>query len=176
MITIVDFEASGLESDSYPIQVAWNINDEVHSHFINPDFVPDWQGWSVASEAVHGLSREFLREHGEHPNDVARKMNASLDGCVIYSDAVPFDQNWCERLFEVSDENMAFLFDDFWTKLAEFRPSGIRDIGAYGMTEWTSLLIKQAKKNVGLRDHLADNDVKIRMEIMRLAMEEKGMR
>jgi len=61
MITIIDFEASGLESDSYPIQVAWNINEEVHTHFINPDFVPEWEGWSTASEAVHGLSREFLR-------------------------------------------------------------------------------------------------------------------
>lgn len=77
---------------------------------------------------------------------VLSMMNASLGGCVIYSDAVPFDQNWCERLFEVSDENMAFLFDDFWTKLAKFAPSGIRDVGAYGMAEWTSMLLKQAKK------------------------------
>ena len=170
MITVIDFEASGLESDSYPIQVAWNIGEEVHAHFISPDFVPAWQGWSVVSEGVHGLSREFLREHGEHPNDVAKVMNTSLKDAVIYSDAVPYDRNWCQRLFDASDEEKSFSFADFWVKLADYAPSGIRGSGVYGMTEWTNKLMRDAKSNVNLRDHLADNDVKIRMEIMRLVM------
>jgi len=171
MITIIDFEASGLESDSYPIQVAWNINEEVHTHFINPDFVPEWEGWSTASEAVHGLSREFLREHGEHPHDVAKAMNDSLAGSTVYSDAVPYDRNWCHRLFDAGPYAIEFEFADFWTKLAEFAPFGIRGNGSYGMTEWTNSLLYQARKNTGhLQEHLADNDVRIRMEIYRLAM------
>ena len=169
MITIIDFEASGLESDSYPIQVAWNIGNTVHAHYINPDFVSEWQGWSMVSEGVHGLSREFLREHGEHPVDVAKHMNASLGDRVIYSDAVPFDKNWCERLFDASAIEMRFSFADFWVELAKYAPSGIRGSGHYGMTEWTNMLLMQANKNVGLRAHLADNDVKVRMEIFRLA-------
>jgi len=170
MITIIDFEASGLESDSYPIQVAWNIGEEVHSHFINPECVPEWQGWSIISEDVHGLSRDFLREHGEHPNDVACKMNASLQDGVIYSDAVAYDRNWCQCLFDASDEKMNFSFADFWLKLAEYAPAGIRGSGVYGMTEWMNHLLHTAKKNAGhLQEHLADNDVRIRMDILYLA-------
>ena len=131
MITIIDFEASGLESDSYPIQVAWNIGDTVHAHFINPDFVPEWQGWSVVSEGVHGLSREFLRENGETPEAVAKYMNESLGGRVVYSDAVPYDRNWCERLFDASAIEMSFSFADFWMELANHAPSGIRGSGHY---------------------------------------------
>jgi len=169
MITIIDFEASGLESDSYPIQVAWNMGDKVHSHFINPDFVPAWQGWSMASEDVHGLSREFLRTHGEHPHDVANCMQKSMGKGLIYSDAVGFDENWCNRLFAETSIERSFKFHDFWGELGKYAPSGIRGSGVYGMTEWTNMLFAQAKKILGLRNHLADNDVKIRMEVFRLA-------
>jgi len=170
MITIIDFEASGLESDSYPIQVAWNTANLIHSHYIDPRHAPQWQGWSVASEAVHNIPRSFLYEHGEHPDDVACSMNESLSGCVVYSDAVPYDKNWCQRLFDASAYEMAFSFSDFWTKLAEYAPSGIRGSGHYGMTEWTNHLLREARKNTGhLQEHLADNDVRIRMEIFRLA-------
>jgi len=172
MITIIDFEASGLESDSYPIQVAWNIGDVVHSHYINPKYVDAWQGWSVASEAVHQISRSFLDAHGEPPADVAKAMNESLAGCTVYSDAVAYDRNWCQRLFDASPYAMDFTFSDFWTKVAEFAPAGTRGSGHYGMTEWTNMLLYDAKKNTGhLQEHLADNDVRIRMEVMRLAKE-----
>jgi len=172
MITVIDFEASGLESDSYPIQVAWNIEDEVHSHYINPAHVAEWQGWSVASEAVHQISRCFLDEHGEHPADVAKAMNESLAGCTVYSDAVAYDKNWCQRLFDASPYEMAFSFSDFWPKVAEFAPAGIRGSGHYGMAEWTNTLLSDARKNAcHLQEHRADNDVIIRMEVMRLAEE-----
>jgi len=171
MISIIDFEASSLESDSYPIQVAWNISDVVHSHYINPKYVPEWKGWSVASEAVHNIPRSYLHEHGEHPADVAKAMNDSLAGCTVYSDAVPYDKNWCQRLFDASPYEMAFAFSDFWTKVADFAPSGIRGSGHYGMTEWTNKLRREAKKNAGhLPEHLADNDVRIRMNIFSQAI------
>jgi len=67
IITIIDFESSGLESDSYPIQVAWNVGDVLHSHYIKPKHVEDWQGWRTASEAVHNIPRSYLYEYGEHP-------------------------------------------------------------------------------------------------------------
>jgi len=173
MITIIDFEASGLESDSYPIQVAWNMGDVVHSHFIDPRYVSQWQGWSLASEAVHNISRSFLHEHGEFPADVAKAMNESLGGSTIYSDAVPYDKNWCQRLFDASPYEMAFTFSDFWTKMTEYSPSGIRGSGHYGMTEWTNHLLREARNNTGhLQEHLADNDVRIRMEMFRLAKSE----
>jgi len=172
MITIIDFEASGLEADSYPIQVAWNIGDVVHSHYINPKHVPEWLGWSVASEAVHNIPRSYLHEYGEHPAGVAKAMNDSLAGCTVYSDAVPYDKNWCQRLFDASPYEMAFGFNDFWIEIAKFAPLGIRGSGHYGMTEWTNKLLREAKKNAGhLQEHLADNDVHIRMEIVRLAQQ-----
>jgi len=169
MITIIDFEASSLAAESYPIQVAWNVDEEVHSHFINPSVIGEWTNWSVSSEAIHGLNLGFLQEHGEHPNAVAHAMNTSLAGSVVYSDAVPYDEHWCQRLFDAAGCEMAFSFSDFWDEVAKYAPSGIRGSGTYGMTEWTNKLLKQARANIGLPDHKADHDVRIRMELFRLA-------
>jgi len=48
MIINLDFEASGLEPDSYPIQVAWNIGETVNSFLINPETADGWTWWSMA--------------------------------------------------------------------------------------------------------------------------------
>jgi hypothetical protein len=170
MITIVDFEASGLESDSYPIQVAWNIGDEIHSYYIHPKSAHEWVGWSILSEHVHGISRDYLDVHGSSVDKVAERMNDSLRGMTVYSDAVFYDKGWCQRLFAETPHTMTFEFKDFWESIRQYAPFGIRDAGAYGMTEWSNQLIAKAKGNLpDVREHLADNDVKIRMEIVRLA-------
>jgi len=77
-------------------------------------------------------SRSFLDEHGEHPADVAKAMNASLAGCTVYSDAVVYDRNWCQCLFDASPYAMGFTFSDFWVNVAEFAPAGIRGSGHDG--------------------------------------------
>jgi len=48
----IDFEASGLSDESYPIEVAWNnVDGTVESYLINTDCVTDWIYWDPNAEA-----------------------------------------------------------------------------------------------------------------------------
>ena len=169
MITILDFEASGLEPDSYPIQVAWNVGDEITSFLINPMTADDWDWWSSESELVHGIPRDFLIEHGSHIQDVAAAMVEHLSGTLVYSDAVSFDSFWCRRLFDAAGIQDKLLWRDFWFRINEGRPDSIPSSISWECGEWRRQLKQEALRNVILPEHKADNDVRIRMEIFRLA-------
>jgi len=95
-----DFEASSLSGDSYPIEIAWNIGLSIESHLINPYSIHSWTDWDPAAQAVHGLNRNYLSNHGEHPRTVAERMNQELGGQTIYFDGLPHDQWWMYALFE----------------------------------------------------------------------------
>ena len=57
---IIDVEASGLQSESYPIEVAWCDIDTccASSFLIKP--ARSWTVWDKKAEALHGLSRDLL--------------------------------------------------------------------------------------------------------------------
>jgi hypothetical protein len=94
-----DFEASSLSSESYPIEIAWNIGQDIEPHLINPYCIETWTDWDPSSQAVHGLSRNYLSYHGEHPKSVAERMNQVFSGQTIYFDGIPHDQWWMDELF-----------------------------------------------------------------------------
>ncbi|HSH84577.1 MAG TPA: hypothetical protein VK979_05385 [Guyparkeria sp.] len=96
----LDIEASSLGRDSYPIEIAWSYpNGEIEAHLIDPSHILNWTDWDPAAQAVHGLSRRYLAEHGEDPKLVAGRIQAELAGRPVYTDAVEFDQGWLEVLF-----------------------------------------------------------------------------
>ncbi|BCO31152.1 hypothetical protein TspCOW1_12550 [Thiohalobacter sp. COW1] len=96
----LDIEASSLGRDSYPIEIAWSYpNGEVEAHLIDPYHILDWTDWDPAAQAVHGLSRRYLSEHGADPKLVAGRIQAVLAGQPVYSDAPDYDQGWLETLF-----------------------------------------------------------------------------
>ena len=96
----LDIEASSLDWDSYPIEIAWSYpNGEVEAHLIDPYHILDWTDWDPAAQAVHGLSRRYLAEHGQDPKLVAGRIQAVLAGRPVYTDAVELDQYWLEVLF-----------------------------------------------------------------------------
>jgi len=170
MITVVDFEASGLGSDTYPIQVAWNMGDTIFSHYINPDHVPAWQGWSEQAEQVHGIDRDYLSHYGKQPRDVATIMNRLLHGRTVYSDAVTFDRAWCEQLFDAAGMTMAFTFDHLLLGLARIIPPKVSYQGQHAIRQWFDDLKQQAIHNVALPEHKADHDVRILLELVRLSL------
>ncbi|SIS60318.1 Exonuclease [Roseivivax lentus] len=98
----IDFEASSLDDDSWPIEVgiAW-LNDNgkviVHSKLIKPK--PEWpeSAWSDKSAAVHGIARNELddTEPAEH---VARWLAHTVRHRPLISDAPKFDGMWLRRL------------------------------------------------------------------------------
>ena len=93
----LDFEASSLGKQGYPIEVAWvsGTSDE-ESYLIKP--APSWTDWAVESESLHGLSRDRLLEEGIPVEEVGRRMIAVLTGHPLYATAPSWDGHWLSRL------------------------------------------------------------------------------
>lgn len=107
-IIILDFEASGLHPESYPIQVGWFdvITGEQDGFYITP--APTWTYWDCNAQDVHGISRDFLVANGIDATEGAERLNARLAGKSVYSDAAGFDGYWLEELFYAADVDPAF--------------------------------------------------------------------
>lgn len=118
-----DVEASSLGQNSYPIEIAWNLEDgSIESHLINPYLVEEWTDWDPGAQAVHGLSRAYLADHGEHPDSVAHRMNQVLAGKTVYSDAITFDGMWIGELFAGAMIEREFKIKDIWFLFEAVRP------------------------------------------------------
>ena len=114
-LCFIDFEASSLNPSSYPIEVAWSLEDgSIESHMINPYAIETWMDWDPASQAVHGLSRNILSNEGKHPKWVAQRMNTVLADKVLLTNAYDWDWDWCDTLFKAAQESMQFKFGDAW--------------------------------------------------------------
>lgn len=62
-IVFLDIEASSLDSGSFPIEIAWvDVTGCGEAYLISPRF--NWNGWSAASEKLHGISRSMLDIEG----------------------------------------------------------------------------------------------------------------
>ncbi|MCF5170662.1 MULTISPECIES: hypothetical protein [Pseudomonas] len=96
----IDFEASGIAPDSYPIEVAVVSSDAFFSSLIKP--VRYWTHWSFDAEDMHGLTQDQLLQEGNTPDAVARNMNQLFSGQVLCSDS-PQDSFWFDVLFEAAD-------------------------------------------------------------------------
>jgi hypothetical protein len=100
---IIDFEASSLGPDSYPIEVAWGSSPEkVTAFLLNPAKMPGWTDWSAKSFEFHGIRREELCMCGEDPRRVAEVMVRELAGKTVYSDEPRFDNRWKDRLLSAA--------------------------------------------------------------------------
>jgi hypothetical protein len=103
--TFLDFEASSLSPHSYPIEVAWSLEDgSIESHLISPAGVDGWTDWDSAAERLHGIPRRKLLAEGEPPLLVCNRMNEQLAGKVVYTDALRFDGMWLAKLLYACDD------------------------------------------------------------------------
>ncbi len=97
MLVFLDFEASSLGKNSYPVEVAWVFEDGTsRAHLIRP--TPDWTDWSVKAERIHGLSRRRLHQEGTPAAEVARDMLEALEGHALYASAPSWDGKWLSVL------------------------------------------------------------------------------
>jgi len=102
---IIDIEASGLQEESYPVEIAvYDIDDESQSfvHLIKPH--ESWTHWCYDAERIHGLSRQYLKEDGEDAYEVLRHIKQVLSENNVYSDAVYYDVRWLRKLFSTFGE------------------------------------------------------------------------
>lgn len=102
MIAFLDFEASSLSDDSYPVEVAWIFEDgRSESHVICP--MTGWTDWDPAAEAIHGISREQLLAEGASPHDVASRLLDQLTGHSLYATAPSWDGKWLSVLLRAAE-------------------------------------------------------------------------
>jgi hypothetical protein len=97
MRAFLDFEASSLAKDSYPIEVAWVFEDGASErHLIRP--APGWTDWDPGAEAMHHLSRAMLEAEGEAHDAVARRVLEVLGTHAVYASAPSWDGKWLSVL------------------------------------------------------------------------------
>jgi hypothetical protein len=101
MLVFMDFEASSLGKQSYPIEVAWVFEDgRSEGHLIRP--APGWGDWASEAEAIHHITPETLRAEGEPHAAVARRMVDVLTGHDLLASAPSWDGKWMSALLRAA--------------------------------------------------------------------------
>ncbi|WP_157216595.1 3'-5' exonuclease family protein [Flavisphingomonas formosensis] len=101
MRAFLDFEASSLAKQSYPIEVAWVFEDGVsETHLIRP--APDWDDWDPRSAEIHHIERATLLAEGESHQAVAQRMVEALTGHALFASAPSWDGKWLSTLLRAA--------------------------------------------------------------------------
>lgn len=101
MIVFLDFEASSLADEGFPVEVGWvGEEGEAEAHLIRP--APGWTDWDPAAEAIHGISRDTLEREGEPHDAVARRMVDVLAGHALCASAPSWDGKWLSLLLRAA--------------------------------------------------------------------------
>ena len=104
---IIDIEASGFGSDSYPIEIGVALSaTERFCRLIKPQ--PDWLHWSEEAQGLHGISRSVLVDKGVSVNQVCLELNQLLGAQTVYSDGWVVDSPWLNRMYESAGISMSF--------------------------------------------------------------------
>ena len=109
----LDFESSGLDKPSFPIEVglAW-CNGQSQGYLVRP--APLWETWTWSRDAaaVHGIRHEDLVNHGHAVEWVALWLNEQCRGKVVLSDNPVADGYWLNQLFAAAEMTAEFALDD----------------------------------------------------------------
>jgi hypothetical protein len=101
MRVFLDFEASSLSKNSYPIEVAWVFEDGAsEAHLIRP--APAWTEWDSGAERIHGIPRALLEREGEPHDRVAARMVAVLANHDLFASAPSWDGKWLSALLRAA--------------------------------------------------------------------------
>lgn len=175
----IDFEASSLSPESYPIEIAFSLEDgTIESHLIDPSGISSWKDWDDHAQSLHNISRSQLSNEGEAPLKISEIINQRLAGKILYSDVHDYDWGWCQKLFNAVDSSPAFKISDasflFKNKLSETLPPSLTQIMANSQLtdeQLTSTLEKysrQAWQALECTPHRAACDVKHLIEMWKL--------
>lgn len=124
-LAIIDFEASSLEHDSYPIEVGMAVLDAVGtintwSTLIRPTTTWELSGhWSHRSQRIHGIAREELGA-GLSPRQVMQELNERLALIPrVCCDGGDYDRMWLHSLSRAAGIDPEFELADLDALLAE---------------------------------------------------------
>ena len=101
MHVFLDFEASSLNKQSYPIEVGWVFEDGTdEGYLIKP--APGWTDWDDSAEAIHGISRQQLEQEGTAHDAVCTRLVEVFEGNVVYASAPSWDGHWLSMLLRAA--------------------------------------------------------------------------
>ncbi len=144
---IIDIEASGFGSGSYPIEVGYFTPDgNSYCSLILPE--PGWTHWDPSAEQVHGISREILLAKGRPAVEICLDLNTALRGQTIYCDAWAYDYVWLSKLYDAVELFPTYHLKDLRELLAECEQS-----------LWHGLR-SEVEKRLALRRHRASGDAR----------------
>jgi hypothetical protein len=108
-IAIIDLEASGLGSASYPTEIGWCLLHDDGSItsgacLIRP--AAKWtqfsNAWSAASERLTGINQEMLDTDGVSPRKAMERFLEAVGDRDLLSDELDFDTHWLEMLMDAA--------------------------------------------------------------------------
>ena len=144
----IDIEASGFAANSYPIEIGLVLPDgALFCTLIRPE--SDWTHWDASAEAVHGITREVLHEHGRTALEVAADWNRLLHGMTVYTDSWYHDYNWLARLYDAAGCSPKFRLEDV------LRVLPVEYLGSWGSMKQSVIA------EMDLKRHRASNDARI---------------
>ncbi len=115
---VLDIEASGFGSGSYPIEVGLITGEGLaYCTLIKPE--SEWQHWDKQAEALHRIRRQQLLDIGKDIKMVATELNELLGGKTVYSDAWGNDMSWLALLFECAMVPQRFRLESINVLLRE---------------------------------------------------------
>ena len=129
-LLVMDFEASSLDQDGYPIEVGlafWPGPDHAilgWSTLIQPAGVWSRLGhWSPKSAKVHGIAGRDLLACGQPAGRVAAVLNEALGpGTTAWCDGGAYDSHWAGALFKAAGIAPCFVLGDWHRLLAMLGP------------------------------------------------------
>ena len=120
----IDFEASSLTKDSWPVEIGFAWIDEKgklrsDAKLIKPH--PSWSlsEWSEKSQQIHGITLEEL-EGAEDAVEVARWAMREFGNAMLLSDAAPFDDRWLRRLMALIGQDEYFEIVSIQDEVREY--------------------------------------------------------
>ncbi|OAN13715.1 hypothetical protein A3K86_14180 [Photobacterium jeanii] len=115
MWATLDFEASGLSDQSYPIEVGYSLPDGGgESLLIDPLSASDvWQYWDeYAEHHIHHLSRKEIERFGASVIDVCQHLNQALGKYEhVFCDS-QWDLFWLGRLYHAAHMRPSFTLTE----------------------------------------------------------------
>lgn len=114
----LDFEASGLHPDSYPIEIGICGPYFEYEALIKPTYY--WTHWSHDAQDMHGISREMIEADGVEPARICQALNDQFRGQVLWSDS-NFDALWMNIMFEAAGMQEAFVVKNIMSQIDVLR-------------------------------------------------------
>lgn len=118
-VMCIDFEASGLATNCYPIEIALADVEtkKVSTWLIQP--TPEWLRhglWTIEAEEIHGLSLDYLCANGIPAAEITKQITYACDSCQVLSDNPFYDNKWLNDLYTSTGADCPpMILQDFYS-------------------------------------------------------------